>query len=328
MDFSNMTPEEREQHYLKVCEQIKLPPELRLLEFYWVDGGDGGRKLVLWAPKGACDLLREIHGISITGLTQANGDGYVGWVATGTNKAGRTEMSTGAVSTRGLSGENLAKAVAFAQTRACRRVTLAFIGCGILDESELHEMTTSINSAATLPVPIMPTVQPSVAAASVVPAQADPAVPIQAYSVVQNPPKEGVSLQTIVTSCDKPKRGPGPRRTTAPLASRAHEAVVELETIPSSFPAQKLDIKDVAPFTLADAKKKAKHLRSEILEPAGLMPSNDLGNHAKITKFVKAKLGVDDETKITAAQWKEFFDWADQQSAAELIKLIDQAAAQ
>lgn len=157
MNLEKLTSEEREEYYQQVCKAIGLPPELRLLEFIYMDSGDGARQLVLYALRGATDKLRDVHKISVTNLQKDEGEGYISWVCTGTNSSGRTEMAVGAAATRGLTGEKLARAVATAQTRAVRRMVLQFCGIGILDESEVSEATTNISSAATLPVPTMPT---------------------------------------------------------------------------------------------------------------------------------------------------------------------------
>jgi hypothetical protein len=125
-----------------------------------MDSGDGKRNLVLYAKKGATDLIRANLGISTTKLTKDVGDGYVAWIAEGRDKTGRTEQAVGSASTQGLKGQHLASAVMIAQTRATRRMTLQFVGGGLLDESELNETTADINRApaslasmATLPAP-------------------------------------------------------------------------------------------------------------------------------------------------------------------------------
>ncbi|MGE5594790.1 MAG: hypothetical protein ACM3S1_01995 [Hyphomicrobiales bacterium] len=52
-------------------------------------------------------------------------------------KDGRTDESVGAVSVKGLQGENLANALMKAETKATRRVTLSVAGLGWLDETEV-----------------------------------------------------------------------------------------------------------------------------------------------------------------------------------------------
>jgi hypothetical protein len=144
MDISKLNEEQKKKYYEEVCAAVGLDPKLGLLEFIWLDSGDGGRKLVLYALRGATDILRAHHGISITKLTKDVGDGYVSYMAEGTDKKGRTEIAVGASSTKNLSGKSLEIALMTAQTRSLRRLTLQFVGAGLLDESEV--ITGSVTS--------------------------------------------------------------------------------------------------------------------------------------------------------------------------------------
>jgi hypothetical protein len=164
-DLESLTEVQRQEYYLAACEHYRVPPELNLLAFMYMDAGDGKRNLVLYAKKGATDLMREQHGISTTKITKDGGPGYVAWIVEGRNAKGRTEMAVGSASIEGLKGQQLANAVMIAHTRANRRLTLQFVGGGLLDESELNETTTDINRAlmplsamATLPAPVQPIV--------------------------------------------------------------------------------------------------------------------------------------------------------------------------
>lgn len=165
-DLGKLTEEQRKEHYEAVCATIGLDPKLGLLEYIWLDS-DIGRKLVLYTLRGATDVLRELHKISITRLTKESGDGYVSYQAEGV-KQGRMEIAIGAASIKGLSGRQLETAIMTAQTRAMRRLTLQFVGGGLLDESELPSTVTDIGrsgaslaSLATLPAPPQPVVQPN-----------------------------------------------------------------------------------------------------------------------------------------------------------------------
>lgn len=164
-DLESLTEAQRQEYYLAACEHYRVPPELNLLAFMYMDAGDGKRNLVLYAKKGATDLMREQHGISTTKIIKDGGPGYVAWIVEGRNAKGRTEMAVGSASIEGLKGQQLANAVMIAHTRANRRLTLQFVGGGLLDESELNETTTDINRAntplsamATLPAPVQPVV--------------------------------------------------------------------------------------------------------------------------------------------------------------------------
>ena len=124
-----------------------LDPLLNALDVIWMNDENGrGRKLVVYARKGTTDILRGIHGIEVTSLVQFDSAKYVSFTATGKNNKGRQEIAVGAHSIEGLGGERLAYAVMTAQTRALRRLTLQFVGGGLLDESEVNAQPT-LNAA-------------------------------------------------------------------------------------------------------------------------------------------------------------------------------------
>lgn len=339
MNLDKLTEQEREQYYQDVCKAVGLPPELRLLEFIYVDGGDAQRKLVLYALKGATEHLRKINGISITSLVKDVGDGYIAWIATGTDRTGRTEMSTGAASTRGVNGEGLAKAVALAQTRAVRRMTLQFVGAGILDESEINEKTTNISSASTLPVPIMPTIAPSSAPGKdVTPDKSNLADELRQSLTDAIAYEKGENVGLRVTEVKstpvfapvspnaevRKSPGPGPKRSVyipiAPTESRAHEAMAELETLPQqTVPKMCTTVHEMStapsavvavPSTKDEVNQKIYHYRTEVLEPAGLAPSSGMGIFAKIKTAMKVITNTDDEKSLE--KWAEFFAWIEQ----------------
>jgi len=54
------------------------------------------------------------------------------------NSEGRMDIATGAVSIKGLQGENLANAYLKCETKAKRRATLSICGLGFLDETEVE----------------------------------------------------------------------------------------------------------------------------------------------------------------------------------------------
>src|ERR1700688_1377887 len=97
-DLESLTDQQREQHYLDACSHFGLPPELRLLNFMWMDANDGKRNLVLYALRGATDLIRDRQGISVVSTVPANGPGYVAFIVEGRNAAGRTEFAVGSAS--------------------------------------------------------------------------------------------------------------------------------------------------------------------------------------------------------------------------------------
>ncbi len=103
-DLESLTEDQRKLYYLSACEYFKVPPELNLLAFFYMDSGEGKRNLVLYAKKGATDIIRGNLQISTISLEQANGPGYVSWVVKGQDKTGRVEQAVGSASIEGLRG--------------------------------------------------------------------------------------------------------------------------------------------------------------------------------------------------------------------------------
>jgi hypothetical protein len=144
-NLEKLTDEERAAYLAKVSEFMGLPPEMNALDMLWIpDEETGLKKYVPYARKGTTDILREIHGIKVLSMEQHDGPGYVSFKATGVNPDGRQEVAIGAHGTEGLRGEKLAAAVMTSETRAGRRLTLKFVGAGILDESETGAVTGNI----------------------------------------------------------------------------------------------------------------------------------------------------------------------------------------
>jgi hypothetical protein len=134
-DLSQLTSAERLAWYRARCEAAGLDPLTQPFQYIVLDG-----RLTLYATKGASEQLRKIHGISVTKLTpQQVGDIYIVTVEV-RDKEGRSDCSTGAVSTQGLKGMVLANAFMKAETKAKRRATLSICGLGMLDESEIESM--------------------------------------------------------------------------------------------------------------------------------------------------------------------------------------------
>ncbi|RTH04548.1 hypothetical protein CSW50_02410 [Thermus scotoductus] len=136
-DLSKLTPQERVLYYRQVCESLGLNPLTRPFDYIVLNG-----KLTLYARKDATDQLRRIHGISvhIVGREFVDALGLYVVTARATAPDGRTDEAVGAVSVKGLSGENLANAIMKAETKAKRRVTLSLVGLGWTDESEVDSI--------------------------------------------------------------------------------------------------------------------------------------------------------------------------------------------
>lgn len=167
-DLESLTEEQREAYYLSACENYDIPPEMHLLDFVYMDSGNGKRTLQLYAKKGATDFIRSKREISVVSTERADGPGYIAWIVKGVTPSNRMEMAVGSAAIDKLFGTALANAVMIAHTRAVRRMTLQFVGGGLLDESELPGAVSDIGrsgaslaSLATLPTPPEPVIQPN-----------------------------------------------------------------------------------------------------------------------------------------------------------------------
>lgn len=134
-DLSRLTAEQRNIYYKSVCESLGLNPLTRPFDYITLNG-----KLTLYARKDCTDQLRSLRGISIRIVSRESAEGVTIVTAQATDKVGRIDESTGAVSVQGLRGEALANAVMKAETKAKRRVTLSICGLGFTDESEVESI--------------------------------------------------------------------------------------------------------------------------------------------------------------------------------------------
>lgn len=134
-DLSQLTSEQRVIYYNKVCESIGLNILTRPFQYIAFEG-----KLQLYASKDCTEQLRTLKGVSITKLEkEVLGSIYL-VTAYAIDKDGRTDVSTGAVDIKGISGKALANAYKRAETQSKRRVTLSICGLGFLDESETPDV--------------------------------------------------------------------------------------------------------------------------------------------------------------------------------------------
>lgn len=132
-DISKLSPEDQVKYYDMFCRSLGLNPVTQPFDIIILNG-----KKRLYAKKDATEQLRKINGVSILDMQKQNiNDLYVVTVKA-QDKTGRTDISTGAVNIKGLSGDALANAIMKAETKAKRRATLSICGLGILDETELE----------------------------------------------------------------------------------------------------------------------------------------------------------------------------------------------
>lgn len=132
-DLSKLTPEDRAAYYMTVCKSVGLNPLTKPFDYLTLNG-----KLVLYALRACTDQLRTIHGISVVEMTDAERDGVHVVTCKVANGEGRTDISKGAVTIKGLAGDALSNAIMKAETKAKRRATLSICGLGFLDETEVE----------------------------------------------------------------------------------------------------------------------------------------------------------------------------------------------
>lgn len=137
-DLNRLTAEQRNIYYKSVCESLGLNPLTRPFDYIVLNG-----KLTLYARKDCTDQLRSLRGISIRLVTRESIEGVAIVTAQATDRAGRIDESTGAVSVTGLKGEALANAIMKAETKAKRRVTLSICGLGFTDETEVESIPSA-----------------------------------------------------------------------------------------------------------------------------------------------------------------------------------------
>jgi hypothetical protein len=148
-DLSSLTEEQKQNYVLALNEHLGLPPELRLVRLIWDDDGSTSRKQVAYVLKGGTDIIRDNRNINTVSLTNVVVNGAIVFTAAGKDGNGRHEYAVGAKSIDGLVGKALDDSIMTAQTRATRRMTLQFVGGGVLDESEVNQATTNLNSQST-----------------------------------------------------------------------------------------------------------------------------------------------------------------------------------
>jgi hypothetical protein len=132
-DLSGLSLPDRVSYYNAICERVGLDPMTQPFSLLSLQG-----KIILYANKSCTEQLRKIHGVSVTDVVPSQvGDVYVVTVK-GSDKSGRTDGATGAVTIANLKGDALANALMKAETKAKRRFTLSICGLGMLDETEIE----------------------------------------------------------------------------------------------------------------------------------------------------------------------------------------------
>lgn len=144
-DISKMNGQQKVEYYNWLCSSLGLNPATQPFQIIKFQGREQ-----LYAKKDATEQLRKIYGVSVTELEKLFKDDLYIVTAKVSDKTGRADAATGAVSIKGLGGDNLANAIMKAETKAKRRATLSICGLGMLDESETDTIgrfeTVNINT--------------------------------------------------------------------------------------------------------------------------------------------------------------------------------------
>lgn len=154
-DLASLSDSERAQYCRDFASYLGLNPDENRIDTIWMNDNNV-RALVAYCRRGTTDILRDIYNIDVTEMIREDGPGYVSYKAVGVNRRGRKEIAVGAFATAGLTGDRLAAAVATAETRAGRRLTLKFMGGGLLDESEVNREPVQITSTPVAAPAIQP----------------------------------------------------------------------------------------------------------------------------------------------------------------------------
>jgi hypothetical protein len=143
-DISGLSQPQKVEYYNHVCERLSIDPSTQPFQILKLSG-----KEVLYATKSAAEQLTRLYGVSheIRNRDTVN-DVHVVYVRA-TERDGRYEDSSGAVSIGGLKGDALANALMKAETKAKRRSTLSLLGLSMLDETEIE----TIPNAQPVPAP-------------------------------------------------------------------------------------------------------------------------------------------------------------------------------
>lgn len=149
-DTSKLSPQEKIQLIVQVCEIAGLDPRLAPFEFIKFQG-----KETMYAKKNAADQLVNVHKIKLD-IVDDKMIGHIYRVrCKAETKDGRATMDDGCVNTEGVKGDALANAMMRCVTKAKRRTVLSVCGLSLLDESEIE----TIPGAKVVPVPTSPAQQ-------------------------------------------------------------------------------------------------------------------------------------------------------------------------
>lgn len=280
-DLERLDADQKAKYYSDACEFLGIPANLNLLAFIYMNVGDTGRHEVLYAKKGATDLIRRNRGITTPDLQAIPNlvPGQVCFIAV-CKDVGREERAVGAASIEGLAGKALSDAIMTAQTRATRRVTLQIIGGGILDESEILEgqVTTPISTVtpeaarALDAITIQPVVLPN-PTPSVVEPPSSTLLPASGSTVIFKPDERFNELSPAQKAAQDALAAVKPET----LAVSAGEKFADVKELAAKLPADSPLVQALSPVLEAPKQRKRKPAEGT---PA-LNSGNPLASYAK-----------------------------------------------
>ena len=138
-DISGLNQTQKVEYITALCERIGLDPATQPFQILNLQG-----KQVPYATKGAAEQLTKKYEISHEIKERATVNDIFIVYARASLKDGRFEDSSGAVSIAGLKGDTLANATMKAETKAKRRATLSLLGLGMLDETEIETIPSTV----------------------------------------------------------------------------------------------------------------------------------------------------------------------------------------
>jgi len=134
-DLASLSPIDKVKYISGVCKSLGLNPATNPIKLMKFQG-----KEIIYFSKESTEQLRKINNVSIASIETKVMDGVYIVTAHATVPDGRTDASTGAITIKGLQGDNLCNAMMKAETKAKRRVTLSICGLGFNDESEMDSL--------------------------------------------------------------------------------------------------------------------------------------------------------------------------------------------
>jgi hypothetical protein len=195
-DISGLSQPQKVAYYNHVCERLSIDPSTQPFQILKLSG-----KEVLYATKSAAEQLTRLYGVSheIRNRDTVN-DVHVVYVRA-TERDGRYEDSSGAVSIGGLKGDNLANALMKAETKAKRRSTLSLLGLSMLDETEIETIPNA------QPVPAPSVEKPKLSLVESAP-PADVVVEVQAEEI-KRPSESEMLIEALKQELDAMQKSDG-----------------------------------------------------------------------------------------------------------------------